>query len=428
MTSSLGRFATNARVVALLCLTVAIVLPAVATAQPARIQMTITDPNGQPLPDVQVMLTTPDRGDVKVKAASNPKGKATVMVPNVALVYDVVLEHEGYQPLKTTVKPTLGETTFKEYVLAPANATVAAPAPGVDTAARTFTPAETAFNAGVEALGKSDYDGALAKFLEAKEKDPNLMPVYSALAGVYLEKKQPQEALAAAQRYLQGEPGNPRGLRLVYEAQRALGNQAEAEKALKELKSQKGADVATLLFNEGAEALKLGDLDSAQSRFEEALAAQPDLVQANDALMLVYARKNDWTNAVAQADQVLAKDPKNLRALRLRHDAYTKLGDTAKAKEALDALAAADPGALAGSLVDSGMAKFNANDAAGAIADLSKAIELDPKRAQAQYYLGLAYANTGKNDQAKTHLQQFLELAPNDPNAQGAREMLKYLK
>jgi tetratricopeptide (TPR) repeat protein len=405
----------------------ALVVSAAIQAQPARIAVTVLDPEGKPLPGVNIQVTTPERGDVKVKATTNPKGKATVMVPNVTLSYDMSLEREGYQSLTVDVKPTFGETTFREYTLAPAGA-VNAPAPEADAAPPSFTPAEVAFNAGVEALGRQDQEAALAKFLEARDKDPNLTQVYSAIAAIYLEKKQPQEALTAAQRFLQSEPGNPRGLRLVYEAQKQLGNQAEADQALKELKTQKGADVATLLFNEGAEALKVGDLDSAEKRFEEALAAQPDLHQAAEALMVVYARRNDWAKAAAQAEKTLAQDPDNLRALRLRHDAYGRLGDQAKEKEAFDALAKADPKALAGALLDSGIAKFNANDTPGAIADLVQVVAIEPDRALAHYYLGLCYTNSSKPAEAKTHLQRFLELAPDDPNAAGAREMLKYLK
>jgi tetratricopeptide (TPR) repeat protein len=407
---------------------VALAAPAAIHAQPARISITVVDPDGKPLPGVDIQVTTPDRGDVKVKATTNPKGKATVMVPNVTLSYDMSLEREGYQSLTVDVKPTFGETTFREYTLAPAGAVSAAPVPEADAAKPSFTPAEIAFNAGVEALGKQDQETALTRFLEARDKDPNLAPVYSALAAIYLEKKQPQEALTAAQRFLQSEPGNPRGLRLVYEAQKQLGNQAEADKALKELKSQKGADVATLLFNEGAEALKVGDLDSAQLRFEEALVAQPELHQATDALMVVYARKGDWAKAAAQAETTLARDPGNLRALRLRHEAYGRLGDKAKEKEAFDALAKTDPKALSGALLDSGIAKFNANDTAGAIGDLTQVVAIEPDRALAHYYLGLCYTNSSKPAEAKTHLQRFLELAPDDPNAAGAREMLKYLK
>jgi tetratricopeptide (TPR) repeat protein len=350
-----------------------------------------------------------------------------VMVPNVALVYDLALSRDGYEGLTTDLKAQFGETAFREYELAPSGAPARA-APATGGKEPVFSPAEQAFNAGVEALGKDDVDTALAKFLEAKEKDPDLAAVHSALAAIYLEKKQPAEALASAERFLEAEPGNPRGLRLVYEAQRALGNAAAADKALKELQAQKGADVAVLLFNEGAEAIKVGDLDSAERRFLEALEAQPDLEQANDALMIIYARRNDWAKVAAQAEKVLASEPGNLKALRLRYDAYSQLGDQEKQKQALDALGKADPTALTGSIFDSGIKKFNANDTQGAIAEFSRVLELDPDNANTHYYLGLCYSSTSQPDLAKKHLERFLELAPSDANAATAREMLKYLK
>jgi tetratricopeptide (TPR) repeat protein len=403
-------------------------LPAALEAQPGRISITVTDPAGEPIADVNVSVTTPERGDVKVETVTNKKGKAMVMVPNVALRYDLALARDGYATLTTDVKAQLGETVFKEYQLAPTGGAATSGAAAGTAEERVFTPAELAFNDGVSALAKDDVDTALAKFLEARDKDPGLTVVHSALAAIYLEKKQPQEALAAAQRYLEADPGSPRGLRLVYEAQKQLGNNAEAEKALRELQSKKGDEVAVLLFNEGAEAVKVGDLDNAERRFVEALTAKPDLHQAIDALMIVYARKNDWANAAAQAEKVLANDPASLRALRIRHEAYAKLGDTEKAKQALEALAKADPTALIGSFFDAGVAKFNANDAQGAIADFTEVVELDADHATAHYYLGLCYTSTSKPDLAKTHLERFVALAPNDANAASAREMLKYLK
>ena len=144
------------------------------------------------------------------------------------------------------------------------------------------------------------------------------------------------------------EPDNPRGLRMVYEAQKQLGNNAEADKALKELQSQKGAEVATCSSTR------------APRRSSWAISTAPRALRGGaggearpspgdqEALMIVYSRKNDWANAAAQAEKVLATDPQNLRALRVRHDAYKRLGDKAKEKEAFDALAKADPAALAG--------------------------------------------------------------------------------
>src|SRR5687768_9228197 len=142
MTTSLARSIALAAAVLLL---LALGLPAIVEAQPARIAITVTDPGGQPLSDVKVLVTNAERGDVKVEAVTNKKGKATLMVPNVALSYDFALSLDGYASLETDVKPEVGQTTFREYELVPAGgAPAAAPAPGA--AKRVYTPAELAFN------------------------------------------------------------------------------------------------------------------------------------------------------------------------------------------------------------------------------------------------------------------------------------------
>ena len=49
-------------------------------------------------------------------------------------------------------------------------------------------------------------------------------------------------------------------------------------------------------------------------------------------------------------------------------------------------------------------------------------------RSLAYFQLGMVYARTGKNADAKTNLQKYLELDPKGPEAGTAAEMLKYLK
>jgi Tfp pilus assembly protein PilF len=70
---------------------------------------------------------------------------------------------------------------------------------------------------------------------------------------------------------------------------------------------------------------------------------------------------------------------------------------------------------------------FNAGNMAGAQQALEQALQADPDLPKAHYTLGLAYANTGDSAKAKEHLQRFLELAPDDPDAATAKEMLDYL-
>ncbi len=59
-------------------------------------------------------------------------------------------------------------------------------------------------------------------------------------------------------------------------------------------------------------------------------------------------------------------------------------------------------------------------------AALLKALELEPDLAQAHYTLGLIYSSTDQA-KAKHHFQKFIEMAPDDPEAAWAKEMLNSL-
>ena len=72
-----------------------------------------------------------------------------------------------------------------------------------------------------------------------------------------------------------------------------------------------------------------------------------------------------------------------------------------------------------------GMVKTQQKDFQGGIADLEKAIELDPSRAYTHYYLGLAYNGVKRPDKMAEHLQHFLNMAPDAPDADKVRSVLK---
>ena len=72
-----------------------------------------------------------------------------------------------------------------------------------------------------------------------------------------------------------------------------------------------------------------------------------------------------------------------------------------------------------------GMVKTQQKDFQGAIADLEKAIELEPTRGYSHYYLGLAYNGVKRPDKMAEHLQMFLQLAPDSPDADKVRSVLR---
>ena len=57
-----------------------------------------------------------------------------------------------------------------------------------------------------------------------------------------------------------------------------------------------------------------------------------------------------------------------------------------------------------------------------------KVKELTPDYAPAYYQLGMIYVNQNKKPEAIENLERYIELAPDEPNADIARRILAYLK
>ncbi len=73
------------------------------------------------------------------------------------------------------------------------------------------------------------------------------------------------------------------------------------------------------------------------------------------------------------------------------------------------------------------MAAYDANDMERAKARFTKVIQVDPNNAKAHYYLGLIYVGEGANAEAKRSLERFVALAPDDPEAATASELIVFL-
>ena len=137
--------------------------------------------------------------------------------------------------------------------------------------------------------------------------------------------------------------------------------------------------------------------------------------------------KKSYKEAVQAVDPVLARNPNNLEALTIRYEALKASGDKAGATAAQAAMKTAQASMNPEDLFKQGVALYNANNMVDAVEAFGMALTVNPKHAKSHYMLGLAYAGTDAA-KAKEHLTKFLELAPNDPDAAQAKEMLTYLK
>jgi tetratricopeptide (TPR) repeat protein len=221
-------------------------------------------------------------------------------------------------------------------------------------------------------------------------------------------------------------------IRLTFALPRAAGPAAAA--AAEAPKELSGSDQAINAYNEAVTALRGGNVSAALPNLEKAATLNPALAEAQGALAEVYLELKRYGDALAAADRYLALKPGDPRGLRARYDALKAAGDNEKAREALDALAAADP-----QNVDTAVRYFNAGAELARVSKLDEAAvyfervvaiaPADPRFSKAHYVLGMTYAKEdGKKAAARQQLQTFLEMAPKDPDAATAKEMLAYLK
>ncbi|HSP35748.1 MAG TPA: tetratricopeptide repeat protein, partial [Thermoanaerobaculia bacterium] len=187
--------------------------------------------------------------------------------------------------------------------------------------------------------------------------------------------------------------------------------------------AQAKADPAVAAFNEGADLANQGKNAEALAKFQEAVAAKPDLAAGWQALAKLYLRTKDYPHAIDAANKAVGFDPEEIDMYSVLYESYKATGDKAKADEIKKKLPA-NPAML----FNDAAKAINANKDGDAEPLLKQAITADEKFAQAYYELGMLYVRAGKNADAKTNLNKYLELDPNGKDAATAKEMLKYVK
>ena len=145
-----------------------------------------------------------------------------------------------------------------------------------------------------------------------------------------------------------------------------------------------------------------------------------------------YYRAGDLKKSIAMLEQLNQSDPwttpdqNQLGRSLLLANLYLENGQLDQARGILDKLpagAVSDPTVY----VNVGILFLNKKNPTDGVTYFTKAIDLDPKRAESYYYRGLAYAQLKKIAEARADFQQVLTLAPDSPEAHDSKQMLDSL-
>ncbi len=207
-------------------------------------------------------------------------------------------------------------------------------------------------------------------------------------------------------------------------------------------------DVVQVRSNLGAALAAQGQYQEAIVEYKRALSSAPN-PQVSLNLARAYYKAAQFSSAIEQLDKVISSAPGDLQAVQLLADCDLSIGQNKKVIELLQPLRRSDPDNLAiaymlgsalirdgqvaeGQLVidqilkhgDSaearllmGTTKFGANDFAGALADLERAVELNPTLPDVHAYYGLALLGTGDQARARKAFREELEINPNNFDA-----------
>lgn len=178
--------------------------------------------------------------------------------------------------------------------------------------------------------------------------------------------------------------------------------------------AQSKMDLAELMFFNG-------NIDGAIRAYRQALAMQPDLVQAHMGLLSLYIQKQDFPKAIEECHEVIRLKPST-------KDVHLILGNLLRAQNDLDgsiealtkaADSGSDPGQVHSALGTAHLQKGNLEKAEE---HLSHAVEKSPKgSADAHLLLGVVKFKKGNKTDAIQHIDKSIKMKAKNPEAHNAK-------
>ena len=262
-------------------------LPLLSQAELAVFQGTVTDAEGKPVADAKIQLKDVSRGG-SYETETNEKGffYRRGLRPSD---YELTIEAEGYQTYQEQMRFRAGEEKRQNFQLVPA-----------------ATPAEAAFQEGINAFNEQKYEEAAKAFEEVVRLSPETPEGHTNLALAYLQ----------------------------------LGRTDDASREL-----EKAGELAPDSFRTWAQ---LGMVYGEAKRFEDAIRAfetalaiehepsDPMVIESQLALGSLYFSQGRVDDAVKTYQNVLAVAPENPEALLSLGKCYFNLGEVDQAKQSFN--------------------------------------------------------------------------------------------
>jgi tetratricopeptide (TPR) repeat protein len=173
----------------------------------------------------------------------------------------------------------------------------------------------------------------------------------------------------------------------------------------------------------GVQLYKDKDYEQAASVLRSALSEEPENDEAHFYLGVTLLELKQYKDAEHHLDIAVKTRPEARVGLAKTYLAQNRGGDAVRVL----AVSAQDQEETAETHRTRGAALLKEEKFKEAAAELKKAIDKDPKDAYAHYYYGMANSRLGRKDLMVKHFQIFVELAPDAPEAERVKALLRSL-
>jgi cellulose synthase operon protein C len=178
-------------------------------------------------------------------------------------------------------------------------------------------------------------------YLEAVQRLQPSSPVSKLLAQIYLADRNVDRAIESLESYLRGQPGDRQALLLLASAHASQGRHSRSAQLMTEaLKAGDAPDMRAVL---GLSLLGTGKVVDAVKELEAAFARDPGQVQAGSALVMLYLQSSQQSKAVAVAQRLVQRQPRDAGLQNLLGMATAARGDVKAARAAFETALKLDP-------------------------------------------------------------------------------------
>jgi tetratricopeptide (TPR) repeat protein len=189
-------------------------------------------------------------------------------------------------------------------------------------------------------------------------------------------------------------------------------------------------------FEAGVALSQAGKPDEAIAKFNEVIAQVPKCSECYTNIAALHAQKKEYDQAEAAYKKALEITPKSVDAyngLATIYNQQKKFDQAAEASAMAQKLAAEGGGAAGGgpsasTVFNQGVIAWNAGKIADAKKSFEAAVQIDPKLADAHYWLGMANLNENNMPEAAKHFDEYLKIAPTGQYAETAKGILSQIK